>query len=197
MNEPEPLGGADQQGVSERRVEPETQATGPGGSEEIVAVAVSPRTGSVAALHWGAREADRRHAGLYAVSAWSGPHPPMTSGARLPGVFYDPDAALDQVVEDLEQHVQKVLGPHQKIICRAVHGSELDVLVKVSRRAVLLVMDGPKRAEEFSPVHGPRWFGRLLHRAQCPIVVLPAALQSDIVHYTGILPARRRKTEEL
>jgi hypothetical protein len=197
MNEPEPLGGADQQGVSERRVEPETQETGPADNEEIVAVAVSPRTGSVAALQWGAREADRRHAELYAVSAWGGPRPPMTSGARLPGVFYDPDAALDQVVEDLEQHVQKVLGPDRKIICRAVHGSELEVLVKVSRRAVLLVMDGPKRAEEFSPVHGSRWFSRLLHRAQCPIVVLPPALQSDVVLYTGILPARRRKAEEL
>jgi hypothetical protein len=197
MNEPEPLGGADQQGVSERRVVPESEQTGPTGNEEIIAVAVSPRTGSVASLHWGAREADRRHAELYAVSAWSGPHPPMTSGARLPGVFYDPDTVLDQVVEDLEQHVQNVLGPDQKIICRVVHGSELDVLVKVSRRAVLLVMDGPKRAEEFSPVHGSRWFSRLLHRAYCPIVVLPAALQSDVVHYTGILPARRGKAAEL
>jgi hypothetical protein len=112
-------------------------------------------------------------------------------------VFYDPDAALDQVVEDLEQHVQKVLWPDQKIICRAVHGSELEVLVKVSRRAVLLVMDGPKRAEEFSPVRGSRWFSRLLQRAQCPIVVLPPALQSDAAHYTGMLPARRRKAEEL
>jgi nucleotide-binding universal stress UspA family protein len=197
MNEPEPLGDADQQGVSERRVEPEAQETGAVDNEEIVAVAVSPRTGSVASLHWGAREADRRHAELYAVSAWRGPHPPMTSGARVPAVYYDPDADLEQVVEDLEQHVQKVLGPDQKIICRVVHGSELQVLVKVSRRAVLLVVDAPKRAEVSSRVHSSRWFSRLLRSAQCPVVVLPPALLSDVAHYTGILPARRRKAEEL
>jgi hypothetical protein len=115
----------------------------------------------------------------------------------VPGVFYDPDAALEQVVEDLERHVQKVLGPDRKITCRVVHGSELEVLVKVSRRAVLLVMDGPRLAEEFPPVHGSRWFSRLLHRAHCPIVILPSALQSDVVRYTGILPALRGKTEDM
>jgi hypothetical protein len=196
MNEPESLGRADQQGVSERRVEPETQETTGPGRSEIIAVAVNPRTGSVASLHWGAREADRRRAELFAVSAWRGPQPPMTSGARVPAVSYDPDAALEQVVEDLEQHVQKVLGPDRKITCRVVHGSELDVLVKASRRAVLLVMDAPQRPEEFARVYGRRWFSRLLHRAQCPIVVLPPALQSDITHYTGILPSRRRTAQE-
>jgi len=196
MTEPEPLGDADQQGVSERRVDPETQETTEPEDPEIIAVAVSPKTGSVAALHWGAREADRRHAELFAVSAWRGPHPPMTSGARVPAVAYDPDAILEQVVEDLERHVQKILGPEQKITCRAVHGSELNVLLKVTRRSALLVMDAPRRAEDFSPLQGPLWFSRLLHRAQCPVVVLPPPLQSAVARYTGILPAERKKAQD-
>jgi hypothetical protein len=160
---------------------------------DIVAVVVSPRTGSVAALRWGAQEATRRHADLFAVSVWRGPHPPMTSGARMPAVSYDPDSTLAQEIEDLEEHAHKILGPDQAITCRVVHGINQEVIDKVSRRASLLVMEAPRNAEEFARLNGRRWFHQLLQRVHCAVVVIPPALQTEVVRYSGIRPAQRAK----
>lgn len=138
-----------------------------------VVVGVSPTSGSVTALRWAADEARRRSVPLFAVSAWRGPRPPMTSGARPPIITSDRDSAYDAAKSALTEHVAAVLGAGQEVSCRVIEGSALKVLRKVSRQAVLIVLDAPQRTD-FSQT--PRLAQRLVYQAECAVMVLPPAV---------------------
>ncbi len=139
-------------------------------TSEIVVVGVSPTSGSRAALRWGADEAGRRSADLFAVSAWRAPRPPMTAGTRPPLISSDPDADLSAAEEELREHVRAVLGTTTSITCRLIRGTALNVLLSVSKQATLLVLDAPQRTD-FS--QSPLLAHRLVYQAQCPVVIMP------------------------
>jgi nucleotide-binding universal stress UspA family protein len=138
-----------------------------------VIVGVSPTSGSATALRWGADEARRRSVPLFAVSAWRGPRPPMTSGARPPIVTSDRDSSYAAAESELAGHVAAVLGAEQEVSCRVIEGPALKVLRKISRQAGLIVLDAPQRTD-FSQT--PRLAQRLVYQAECPVLVLPPAV---------------------
>ncbi|MCZ2404267.1 universal stress protein [Paenarthrobacter sp. Z7-10] len=142
------------------------------GSKSVI-VGVSPTSGSVTALRWGADEARRRSVPLFAVSAWRGPRLPITSGARPPIVTSDRDGEYAAAESELTAHVVAVLGAEQEVSCRVIEGSALKVLRKVSRQAALIVLDAPQRTD-FSQT--PRLAQRLVYQAECPVLVLPPAV---------------------
>ncbi|MCU1573336.1 MAG: universal stress protein [Micrococcaceae bacterium] len=146
--------------------------TGNEAQDKPVVVGVSPTSGSVAALLWGADEAARRSVELFAVSAWRGPRAPLTAGSRPPLVTLDPDDAFADAENELQRHVAEVLGD-QPVTCRLIRGSALKVLQKVSRQAGLLVLDAPQRSD-FS--QSPLLAHRLVYQAVCPILIMPPAL---------------------
>ncbi len=153
-------------------------------TSEIVVVGVSPTSGSRAALQWGADEAGRRSADLFAVSAWRAPRPPMTAGTRPPLIISDADDDFSAAEEELREHVRAVLGDPTSITCRLIRGTALNVLLSVSKQATLLVLDAPQRTD-FS--QSPLLAHRLVYQAQCPVVIMPpdVADQADTPFVRG------------
>lgn len=144
--------------------------------EPTVVVGVSPTSGSVAALRWGADEARRRGAKLVALRAWRSPLPPMTAGARPPAVSRNEDAELSDAMAELQDHVRTVLGDGVKVTCQLTHGSALSVLLQASKFATMLVLDVPQRTD-FSQT--PLLAHRLVYQAECPVLVMPPAVSDQ------------------
>ncbi|MDQ1530280.1 MAG: hypothetical protein QOE37_385 [Microbacteriaceae bacterium] len=137
-----------------------------------VVVAVSPTSGSPAALRWGAAEAARRQSPLVAISAWRPPRAPISTGTRPPLVSADADASLEDAKAQLKAHVRATLGEDADVQTEVVHGSTFRVLLQASETADLLVLDAPRRMEF---PEGPLLAYRLVHAAECPVVIMPPA----------------------
>jgi hypothetical protein len=134
-----------------------------------VVVAVSPTTGSPAALRFGAEEARRRGTDLRVVTAWRPSSPPMTSGARPPATNYDPESELQSATERLQSQVRSALGDDAPARVEVIHGGKVRVLLQAAETADLLVLDAPRR-----PRLGPVLAHRLAYVAECPVVTMPA-----------------------
>lgn len=144
----------------------------PASSGFTVVVGVSATTSSPGALRWAVAEAAARGGSVIAVRAWR-PATPMSSGARPPLHTYDADAAYAADQERLMADVAQVLGPDHEVICRLVHGGRRKVLLAQAVGADLLVIDTPRQPDLAG---GPLFAHRLLHRAPCPVVVMPPSV---------------------
>ena len=144
----------------------------PAPSGFTVVVGVSATTSSPGALGWAVGEAAARGGSVIAVRAWR-PATPMASGARPPLHTYDSDAAYAAEQERLVADVARVLGPDHKVICRLVHGGRRKVLLAQAEGADLLVVDAPRQPDLEG---GPLFAHRLIHRAPCPVVVMPPSV---------------------
>lgn len=137
-----------------------------------VVVAVSPTSGSPAALRWGAAEAARRHSPLVAISAWRTPRAPISTGGRPPVASVDPEGSLAEAKEELRAQVRQALGDEVEVETEVVRGSTFRVLLQASETADLLVLDAPRRIEF---PEAPMLAHRLVYSAECPVVIMPPA----------------------
>ena len=133
-----------------------------------VVVAVSPKTGSPAAIRFAAEEARRRGTDLRAVTAWRPSSPPMTSGGRPPATSYDPQAEFEDAVSRLQSQVRSALGDEAAARPEVIHGGKVRVLLQAAETADVLVLDAPRR-----PRLGPLLAHRLIHVAECPVITMP------------------------
>jgi len=133
-----------------------------------VVVGVSPKTGSPAALRFGAEEARRRGTDLRAVTAWRPSSPPMTSGARPPATNYDPQEEYEDALGRLQGQVRAALGEVDGVRAEVIHGGKVRVLLQAAETADLLVLDAPRR-----PRLGPVLAHRLVYVAECPVITMP------------------------
>ncbi|PZS26509.1 MAG: hypothetical protein DLM58_20595 [Pseudonocardiales bacterium] len=141
-----------------------------------VVVGVSPTTGSPSALRWAADEALLRGTKLRAVMAWRPPRPPAAPGGRPPATVAS-QASTDYaaVAENaLRGFVTKALGSDEGIECAAVKGNAVSSLLAVSDDAQLMVIGEP-RPGRLASVRASLVAPQILHKAHCPVVVLPAA----------------------
>ncbi|HLL64620.1 MAG TPA: universal stress protein [Micromonosporaceae bacterium] len=149
----------------------------PGAGSDLIVVGVSAGTGSGTALRWAVEEAKRRDGRVRAVMAWRVSPAPGAAGGRPPAqkiMEYNQQQIAQETVEDF---VADALGDDHQVQCIAVEGPARTVLVSESRDAALLVVDSPRMAKLTSP-GARRLAPRLLFRAACPVVVMPAPAHS-------------------
>lgn len=145
-------------------------ASDPGDGPDLVVVGVDGSTGSDHALRW-ALDFARRHGSRLRVVSATG-HAP--DDGALGETTVSRDARRSTETEQTEQLARWGVA-HDPVIesTQVLHGAAADVLVSEARHAALLVV-------------GSRGHGRLrdalvgsvaqgcIHRASCPVVVLPA-----------------------
>ncbi len=144
----------------------------PGGP---IVVGVSPTTGSPTALRWAADEARLRGTKVRAVMAWRPPRAPSATGGRPPaGVLSQAatDFAAD-AEEKLRGFVGAALGADDGVECTAIKGNEVNALLAAADDAQLMVIGEP-RPGRLASVRASLVAPQVLHRAQCPVVALPA-----------------------
>lgn len=149
-----------------------------------VVVGVSTRSGSPAALAWGLAEARRRNCTMIALTAF---WPPSSAAGTLrptPARTAGSSEIMGRAaVSDLRRWVRRALGPDAEdapdVELAAVRGSRQDVLVRASQDASLLVVDAPSVNPE------PLFASSLLHRAHCPVVVMPRPVLRGHGHIHG------------
>lgn len=150
---------------------PVTGGADPAGG--FVVVGVSGSSGSPMAVRWAFDAARTWGLRLVAVSAYRAPAtaagPARPTPSRVAGAG---DVLRDAAHDELERHLRAVLGEGDaaRVELRVVKGGRRRVLVEASDGAAMLVIDAP-RSRELSA--DPVFARRLLHRAHCPVVVMP------------------------
>lgn len=138
-----------------------------------VVVGVSLTTGSPTALRWAMEAARARHAPLRAVTAWRPPLAPPGPAPRpvaFPPIL--PTEIQIRTEAALARAVRNAVGDDRCITCTAVRGNTITVLVAASSEAQLLVL-GPLQSGLADALLEPRRFIQILHRAACPVVIMP------------------------
>jgi nucleotide-binding universal stress UspA family protein len=137
----------------------------------LIVVGVSARTGSPAALQWAVDLASQVDGRVRAVMAWRPPRAPAAPGGRPPAVSSTGPA--EPPADVLERFVAAALAGAKVEVEEAVlRGGPVRVLLAESRTADLLVIDSPRREKPASA--GKLVAPRLVRRAACPVVVMPA-----------------------
>ena len=72
----------------------------------------------------------------------------------------------------LARAVRNAIGEDGCVTCTAVRGNTIAVLVAASSDAQLLVL-GPLQSGLADALLQPRRFIQILHRAACPVVIMP------------------------
>jgi nucleotide-binding universal stress UspA family protein len=141
-----------------------------------IVVGVSPVTGSPNALRWAAEEALLRKAELVAVLAWRPPRAPAAPGGRPPPTVVSVGGEDHAKVaeESLREFVVTALGSADGVRCRAVRGTAASALLAAARDAELLVVGEP-RPGRMASVRASLVAPQVVHRAPCPVVVMPPA----------------------
>src|SRR5689334_24235981 len=137
-----------------------------------IIVGVSAASKSPTAFRWAAEQAALHGGRVVAVRAWR-PLLPGTASRGTPAVA-TPDVGAAEAAEReaLAADVAGVLGADHPVDTELVHGSKAKALLATAtaRKADLIVIDTPPRTD----LSTPPWFvDRLIHRAPCPVVVMP------------------------
>jgi nucleotide-binding universal stress UspA family protein len=135
-----------------------------------IVVGVSATSKSPAALRWAAEQAALLGGRVVAVRAWR-PLLPGTASRGTPAVA-TPDLAAAEAAEreSLAADVAEILGHDHPVEVRLIHGSKAAALLEAAQGADLIVIDTPPRTD----LSIPPWFvDRLIHRAPCPVVIMP------------------------
>jgi nucleotide-binding universal stress UspA family protein len=134
----------------------------------VVGVDGSPH--AEAALHWALAEAERRGAAVLALQAWS--FPPTASIVAIPPT---PLASVRRAAADcLEEVVRRASGRYPGVRCEQVvaEGAADQVLVEAAQGTALLVV-GTRGRGGFAGLLLGSVSERCVHRAPCPIVLVP------------------------
>ena len=141
-----------------------------------IVVGVSPITGSPQALRWAADEARLRQIPVRAVLAWRMPSPGAAPAGRPPaGGGGAADGNYLAAAElALREHVRSALGDAAEVECVVTRGNAVNGLLTHAADADLIVI-GETEESRVSNVRAGLATPRLLGRAKCPVVVIPAA----------------------
>ena len=141
-----------------------------------IVVGVSPITGSPQALRWAAEEARLRNVPVRAVLAWRMPSPAAAPAGRPPGgAGASTDGNYLAAAElALREHVRSALGDDSGVECVVTRGRVVNGLLAHAEDADLIVI-GETEENRMSNVRAGMATPRLLGRAKCPVVVMPAA----------------------
>ncbi|GAB3299643.1 universal stress protein [Epidermidibacterium keratini] len=135
-----------------------------------VIVGVSTRSGSPAALQWGAKYAKVNKLPLVAVMVYRQPRPPATPSVRPPAVSRTaPDDSADDVLAKLSSFVKDALGTKHSATLGLLRGSPSVALRRLSQGANIIVLGSPRD----TTVSAHRVAGKLIHEAECPVLVMP------------------------
>lgn len=157
----------------------------------VITVGVDGSADSRAALAWAAAEAQAKEYSLRAVVAWLPAAAGIGMNARpLSAGAVDYGHGAQQA---LEEAVEQELGPAHSADCEAVRGNPLRVLAGEGSRAVLLVI-GAHGGGRFRGLPLGSVSERLVRRAPCPVVVVPAVRGSGPRRSAGKHLAKVRKT---
>jgi hypothetical protein len=174
----EPAGGA---------AEPVGDTAEPAGGGEgrgPILVGVSATSGSPAALRWALEQAHLQSLPLMALRAYRVPTTAAGTVRPTPSRVADSEDPLrSAALESLEADVRRALGASaDEVELRAVRGSRRRVLLDASAGAEMLVIDAPRRREVRSD---PTFAAQLVHRALCPVVIMPGPLARDAARQGG------------
>jgi nucleotide-binding universal stress UspA family protein len=128
------------------------------------------------ALVWAAHEAKRRHAALDVVHAWMSPLELYPSNLYIdPSAFYDTAKA---VVDNAVESVRAQDGPRLHVRRLLIEGTAASTLVEAAADAELLVV-GSRGRGGFKGLLLGSVSRECVHRAKCPVVVVPASSRAD------------------
>ncbi|WP_152353735.1 universal stress protein [Brachybacterium subflavum] len=149
-----------------------------------ILVGVSATSGSPAALRWALEQARLQSLPLLALRAYRVPTTAAGTVRPTPSRVADSEDPLrSAALETLEGDVRRALGASaDEVELRAVRGSRRRVLLDASAGASMLVIDAPRRREVRSD---PTFAAQLVHRALCPVVIMPGPLARDAARQGG------------
>jgi nucleotide-binding universal stress UspA family protein len=149
-----------------RSLEPEAR-------REVV-VGVDTAASGEPAIALAFEEAALRTAPLRVVHAWW--HPASTVPGDVRPLMYDPQAMAEEELRRIEEALipWREKCPDVEVVPEAVHGRAARVLAEASGRADLLVV-GTRGRGGFKGLLLGSVSHALLHRAKCPLAVVPAA----------------------
>ena len=131
-----------------------------------------------AAAEFAANEAERRNAGLEVMHAFKIPYPALepTGMAYLPVDHAMLVAAARQVL-DTEADRLRTRAPTVTIEASLHEGSPADMLADASRDALMVVV-GTRHVNELAGYVRGSVCRHVLHRAACPVVIVPSPSSS-------------------
>ncbi|MDQ0381172.1 universal stress protein [Amycolatopsis thermophila] len=130
-----------------------------------IVVGVDGSAGSAAALRWAVSEAARSDREVVAVNAWTYPGTGMTADEVRDARRRALGELADQVRDE---------GPGVKIRTEVVEGDPVDVLLSTADGAAMLVV-GRYGYGRISRALLGSVGAQCVRRAQCPVVIIPAA----------------------
>ncbi|MER7010262.1 universal stress protein [Saccharopolyspora sp. NPDC000359] len=153
------------------------------GGQPIV-VGVDGSAASARALRWALEEGRRRAVAVYALGVWES-HAVTAGPAPLlmrPGLA--PHHVREQHWQELNRLVRECVGAASspEVHAELVEGDAAEVLADRSAHAALLVLGDNGRGRVAEAVLGSTVL-RCIHRARCPVVVVPAGVVGE--HATG------------
>lgn len=143
-----------------------------------IVVGVDGAEPSLRALAWAVREARERELVVEAVRVWQ-PHAVLSGpGPLLMRPELAPHRVRQRYGDALVRAVRACLAdaPGPEVRAELLVGHAAPVLVERSADAAMLVLGDRGRARMADAVHGGT-IARCVHRAQCPVVVIPAGLR--------------------
>jgi nucleotide-binding universal stress UspA family protein len=147
-------------------------------AEGVIAVGIDGSEGSHRALRWAVDEARRRRCAVEAVTAW----PSRGTDGRL-GEEQEMDAR--QRAGEAERHVVdavlKEIDDPPQVSYELVHDDAVETLVRLSRRAQLLVV-GSHGVSSLRHAALGSVSEACAMRAACPVVVIPNAPAAETRH---------------
>ncbi|MCO5974989.1 universal stress protein [Actinoallomurus soli] len=144
------------------------------GERRGVVVGVDTAASGESAIALAFEEAALRSAPLRVVHAWW--HPASTAPGDIRPLVYDPQAMAEDELRRIEEALTpwREKCPDVEVIPEAVHGRAGRVLTEAAEGAELLVV-GTRGRGGFTGLLLGSVSHALLHRAKCPLAVVPAA----------------------
>ncbi|MER7078480.1 Nucleotide-binding universal stress protein, UspA family [Saccharopolyspora kobensis] len=149
-------------------------------SRQPLVVGVDGSDASARALRWALGEARRRGAPVHALAVWES-RAVMAGPAPL---LMNPDLAPHHVREQRWQELTRLVrdcmgsASSPEVHAELVEGDAAETLAERSVGAAMLVMGDHGRGRLADAVLGSTAL-RCIHRARCPVVVVPAGVESD------------------
>ncbi|RCW44458.1 nucleotide-binding universal stress UspA family protein [Halopolyspora algeriensis] len=149
--------------------------------EEPIVVGVDGSDASMRALRWGLQEARRWSSPVHVVAAWEshavlgGPAPVLRQPERAPHRLHE--EYRQKLIRTVRTCTADLPSPPDLHV-ELVEGHAAEVLVQHSAHAAMLVLGDHGRGRASEAMLG-RTALRCIHKAQCPVLILPAGMGMD------------------